>query len=111
MDLQRFGEERVVPQALGSPGVRQRGLEPAHAVGVGDRQASSAHSDPTHHGAGPLLQGNWFDVFYRNVGKDHRVAVVLDVEVEVSPQTHLMGVREEEGRAKDEVETGGEGGR
>lgn len=81
MDLQCFWEERVVSETLGSPGVRQRGLEPAHAVGVGDRQAASTYSDSTHGCTRPLLQGNRFDVFYWNIGEDHRVAVVLDVEV------------------------------
>lgn len=80
MDLQRLGEEGVVPEALPSAGVWERGLEPVHAVGVGDGEAAPS---------GPLLQGHRLDVFHRHVGKDHRLAVVLDAEVEVGPQAHL----------------------
>lgn len=81
VDLQCFREEWVVSEALSSPGMRQMGLEPAHAVGVGDRQAAPTYPDSTHSCACSLLQGDGFDVFYWNIGKDHRVAVVLDVEV------------------------------
>lgn len=102
MDLQRFGEERVVSEALGSPGVGKRGLEPAYAVGVGDRHAASTHADSAHRCTRPLLQGNRFDVFYWDIGEDDWVAVVLDVEVQVSPQAHLLEVREE-AREGDEL--------
>lgn len=95
VDLQCFGEERVVSEALGSPGVRERGLEPAHAVGVGDRKAASAYPDPTHSCTRSLFQGEGLDVFYGDVSEDHRVTVVLDVEVQVSPQPHLLQVRED----------------
>lgn len=108
VDLQCFGEERVVSEALGSPSVRQRGLEPAHAVGVGDRHAAPTYPDPTHSCTRSLLQGNGLDVFYWNIGEDHRVAVVLDVEVEVSPQTHLLEVREEGKKEKKRKRLGEE---
>lgn len=81
VDLQRFGEEGVVPEALPSAGVRERGLEPVHTVCVGDGEAAPTRS---------LLQGHGLDVFHRHVGKDHRLTVVLDVEVQVGPQTHLV---------------------
>lgn len=81
VDLQRFGEEGVVPEALPSAGVWERGFKPVHAVCVGDGEAA-----PT----GRLLQGYGLDVFHRHVGKDHRLAVILDAEVQVGPQAHLM---------------------
>lgn len=72
VDLQGFGEERVVPEALASTGMRKRGLEPAYTVGVGDCKAASSS---------PLLKGNRLDVLYRNVGEDHGFAVILDIKV------------------------------
>lgn len=89
VNLQCFGEEGVVPEALASPPIRQAGHVPVHAVGVRDRQAAPAHSHSTHRRARPLLQGKRLDVFHRDVGEDHGVTVVLDVEVQVSPQPHL----------------------
>lgn len=81
VDLQCFGEEGVVSEALGSPGVSQGGLEPAYAVGVSDCQAAPTHPDSTHRCTRPFLQGNGFDVFNRDIGENHWVAIVLDVEV------------------------------
>lgn len=92
VDLQCFGEKGVVPEALPSAGMRERGLEPVHAVCVGDGKAAATR---------PLLQGHGLDVFHRHVGKDHRLAVILDAEVQVGPQAHLM-----EKKANEEKRSG-----
>lgn len=55
VDLQSFREEWVIPKALRSPGIRQVGFVPVHAVGVGNRQGAPAHSDPTHSSTRALL--------------------------------------------------------
>lgn len=93
MDLQRFGEKRVVPETLGSPHVSQRGLVPAHAVGVRNSQNSSPYTDTAHCSTCTFFKGYRLDIFDGDISENHRFSIELDVEVQMSPQSHLVSAR------------------
>lgn len=85
VNLQGFGKEWVVSEALSSPWMRQIGLKPVYTVGVGYCQTMSADTDSSYSCTCSFLQDNRFDIFHWNIGKDHRIAIILNVEIQMSP--------------------------
>ncbi len=66
----------------------QSTLKPAHAVGLSDRQTTAADTmacpSPT------FLQWLRLHVLNGHIGEDHRVAVVLYIDVQMCPQPNLL---------------------